>query len=256
LALDFARQWDVKQIVKLIVLSRAYQQSSAGPAGLKERDPENRLFSHQSTWRLPAESIRDGALFVSGLLTLDVGGRTARPYQPAGFYKHLNFPKREYVSDADARQWRRGVYVHWQRQYLHPMLKAFDASTREECAAQRARSNTPLAALVLLNDPTFVEAARVLGQRALAEGGETDVERVAFAFRQVTSRAPDETEAKVLARVLEKNRAAYKADPRAAAELLKIGLSPLPKGADATELAAWAGVARALLNLSETITRE
>jgi hypothetical protein len=204
---------------------------------------------------LPAESIRDNALFVSGLIVLDVGGPSAKPYQPPGFYKHLNFPKREYVSDKDAKQWRRGVYVHWQRQYLHPMLKAFDASTREECAAQRARSNTPLAALVLLNDPTFVEAARVLAQRTMQEA-KTDAERIALAFRQVTSRPPDDFEVKTLVKVLEKNRAAYKADAKAANELVKIGTAPLPKDADVPELAAWTAVCRALLNLSETITRE
>jgi hypothetical protein len=257
LALEFvASGWDVKHVVKFIVTSRAYRLSSQASPALSERDPENRLLARQGRWRLPAESIRDNALFVSGLLVLDVGGLSAKPYQPAGFYRHLNFPKREYVSDADAKQWRRGVYVHWQRQYLHPMLKAFDASTREECAAQRARSNTPLAALVLLNDPTFVEAARVLAQRAIVDGGKSDVERLAFAFRQVTSRKPDDTESKVLLKLLEKNRAAYKVDATAAADLLKIGQSPVTKDVEATELAAWVAVCRALLNLSETITRE
>lgn len=256
LAVEFAEKWDVKQMVRLIVTSQTYRQSSAEPAALKERDPENRLLGRQGRWRLPAESIRDNALFVSGLLVLDVGGLSGKPYQPAGFYRHLNFPKREYVSDADVKQWRRGVYVHWQRQYLHPMMKAFDASTREECAAQRARSNTPLAALVLLNDPTFIEAARVLAQRTLADGGNTDAERLAFAFRHVTSRPPDEPELKLLLKLLDKNRTQYKADPKAAGELLKIGLAPLPKNADIPELAAWAAVCRALLNLSETITRE
>lgn len=257
LAMEFVgKKWDVRHIVKFIVMSRAYRQSSLESQALKERDPENRLLARQGRWRLPAESIRDNAIFVSGLLVFDVGGPSAKPYQPAGFYKHLNFPKREYVSDADAKQWRRGVYVHWQRQYLHPMLKAFDASTREECAAQRARSNTPLAALVLLNDPTFVEAARVLAQRVLTDGGKTAAERVAFAFRQVTSRTPDNTESKVLLKLLEKNRAAYVADAKAAGDLLKIGQSPMPKDVNAAELAAWTAVCRALLNLSETITRE
>ena len=255
LAVEFATAWDVKRMVKLIVTSRAYRQSSVASPELKERDPENKLLARQGRWRLPAESIRDNALFVSGLIVLDVGGPSAKPYQPAGFYKHLNFPKREYVSHTDARQWRRGVYVHWQRQYLHPMLKAFDASTREECAAQRAKSNTPLAALVLLNDPTFVEAARVLAQRTLEEA-KTDAERVAFAFRQVTSRPPDDFEVKALLKVLEINHAAYKADAKAASELVKIGLAPLPKDADVPELAAWTAVCRTLLNLSETITRE
>jgi mono/diheme cytochrome c family protein len=257
LAVEFVEaKWDVKHVVRLIVTSKAYRQSSAEPPALKERDPENRLVARQSRWRLPAESIRDNALFVSGLIVLDVGGPTAKPYQPAGFYKHLNFPKREYVYDSDAKQWRRGVYVHWQRQYLHPMLKAFDASTREECAAQRARSNTPLAALVLLNDPTFVEAARVLAQRTLAGGGKTDTEQITFAFRQVLSRTPDDTESRVLLKLLEKNRVAYKADAKAVSEILKIGYAPLPKNVNAVELAAWTAVCRALLNLSETITRE
>jgi mono/diheme cytochrome c family protein len=256
LAVAFAENWDVKQAVKVIVTSQAYRQSSLLSDALKERDPENKLLARQGRWRLPAESVRDNALFVSGLLALDVGGSTAKPYQPAKYYRHLNFPTREYASDKDVKQWRRGVYVHWQRQYLHPMLKAFDASTREECAAQRARSNTPLAALALLNDPTFVEAARVLGQRTLAEGGKTDAERLSFAFILVTSRTPDEFEAKTLAKVLTRNRTAYTADPKAADEVLKIGLAPVPKDAAAAELAAWTAVGRALLNLSETITRE
>jgi hypothetical protein len=257
LAVEFVEsKWDVKHVIKLIVMSRAYRQASLEAPALRERDPENRLVARQGRWRLPAEAIRDNALFVSGLIVLDVGGPSAKPYQPAGYYRHLNFPKREYVADRDARQWRRGVYVHWQRQYLHPMLKAFDASTREECAAQRARSNTPLAALVLLNDPTFVEAARVLAQRTLAESGKADAERISFASRQVLARKPDGTEQKLLLKLLEKNRAAYKADPAAAAELLKVGLAPLPKDVDAAELAAWTAVCRALLNLSETITRE
>jgi hypothetical protein len=256
LAVEFADTWDVKRVVKLIVTSKAYRQSSVATDVLKDRDPENKLLARQGRWRLPAESVRDTALFVSGLLALDVGGPTAKPYQPAGFYRHLNFPKREYAADKDAKQWRRGVYVHWQRQYLHPMLKAFDASTREECAAQRARSNTPLAALVLLNDPTFVEAARVLAQRTLAAGDKTDAGRLSFAFKLVTSRTPDEVETKTLAKVLEESRAAYKADTKAAGELLKVGLAPLPKDADPADLAAWTAVGRALLNLSETFTRE
>jgi hypothetical protein len=257
LAIEFIESnWDAKRIVTRIVESQSYRQSSHETAELKNRDPENKLLARQGRWRLPAESIRDQALFASGLLMLDVGGPSAKPYQPVGYYRHLNFPKREYVSDADAKQWRRGVYVHWQRQFLHPMLKAFDASTREECTAQRARSNTPLAALVLLNDPTFVESARVLGQRTLVADRQSDAERLAFAFRQVTSRQPDEVEERTLLKLLEKNRAAYKMDTKAARDILAIGLAPLAKDIDAAELAAWTAVCRALFNLSETITRE
>ncbi len=163
LAIEFVESgWDIKHMVKRIVTSRAYRQSSVASPALREKDPDNRLYARQSSFRLPAESVRDNALAISGLLALEVGGESMKPYQPAGYYRHLNFPKRKYVSDKDAKQYRRGVYVHWQRQYLHPMLKAFDAPTREECTAQRPRSNTPLAALVLLNDPTFIECSRVL----------------------------------------------------------------------------------------------
>src|SRR5204863_4474616 len=137
---------------------------------------------------------RDSALSYSGLLVRTLGGPSARPYQPEGYYEYLNFPKRTYKHDTGPSQYRRGVYTHWQRQYLHPMLKAFDAPSREECTAQRPVSNTPLAALVLLNDPTFIEAARLLAQHTLADGGKSDADRVAFAFRQATSRRPDEVE--------------------------------------------------------------
>ena len=168
--------WDVKRIVRLLVTSRAYRQSSLEPPALRETDPENRLYARQSRSRLPAEVIRDNALSLAGLLVLDVGGGPAKPYQPVGYYRHLNFPKREYQADKDSQQWRRGVYTHWQRQFLHPMLRAFDAPSREECTTQRPRSNTPLAALVLLNDPTFVEAARVFAQRVMTKGD--DGERI------------------------------------------------------------------------------
>jgi hypothetical protein len=237
------------------VTSRGYRQASLDSARLRERDPENRLYARQGRWRLPAEMVRDSALSLSGLIVLDVGGPSAKPYQPAGYYRHLNFPKREYEADRTARQWRRGVYVHWQRQYLHPMLRALDAPSREECTAQRPKSNTPLAALAMLNDPTFVEAARVMAQRALA-AAKGDADRATFVFRQATSRRPDDTELKVLLRVLDQNRKLYATDPQAAAELVKVGLAPPPKDADVPELAAWTAVCRVVLNLSETITRE
>jgi hypothetical protein len=256
MAVEFLESgWNVKHIVKLIVTSRAYRQSSIDTPALREKDPENRLYARQSRFRLPAEMVRDNALSLAGLLVLDVGGLSGKPYQPVGYYRHLNFPKREYQADTDRKQWRRGVYVHWQRQYLHPMLRAFDAPTREECAAQRPRSNTPLAALVLLNDPTFIEAARVFAQRVLTKGGIGDADRVAFAFRETTSRVPDEVERDVLLRLLETNRARYRADPKAAAEVIKIGLAPVPKSTDVIELAAWTAVCRALLNLNETVSR-
>jgi hypothetical protein len=257
LAVEFVQSgWDVKHLVKLIVTSRVYRQSSAETPALHEKDPENRLYARQSRFRLPAEMVRDNALAIGGLLVLDVGGPSVHPYQPAGYYRHLNFPPREYKADTDARQWRRGVYVHWQRQYLHPMLKAFDAPSREECTAQRPRSNTPLAALVLLNDPTFLEAARAFAVRGLEHGAMTDGERIAWLFREATSRAPDDMERGVLLRLLKKDRARYKGDPKAAGELERVGLTAVPKGIDEPELAAWTAVCRALLNLNETMSRE
>ena len=254
LAVEFVESgWDVKHMVRLMVTSRAYRQSSAGRT---PNDPANRLYARQTRSRLPAEMVRDNALSVSGLLTRDVGGASAKPYQPAGYYRHLNFPKREYASHADDRQYRRGLYVHWQRQYLHPMLKAFDAPTREECTAARPKSNTPIAALVLLNDPTFLEAARVFAQRVLTEGGMNDESRLMFAFREVTGRTPDDKERTILGKVLAADRARYKAEPEAAKDAIHVGLKPVPASTNSAELAAWTGVGRVLLNLSETITRE
>ena len=207
LAVEFVESgWDVKHMLKLIVMSRAYRQSSLASPELRERDPYNRLYARQSRYRLPAEMVRDTALSASGLLVEKVGGASVKPYQPEGYYRHLNFPTRRYQAHNDDRQWRRGLYVHWQRQFLHPMLKALDAPSREECTAERPRSNTPLAALTLLNDPTFVEAARAFGQRIVQEGGETDEERFQFAFDWAVSRAPDEVERGILAKLIRGNR--------------------------------------------------
>jgi hypothetical protein len=256
LAVEFAESgWDVKHVVRLLVTSNAYRQSSQLSDELRRRDPQNRLFARQSTYRLPAEFIRDNALAASGLLVRRLGGAGAHPYQPAGYYKHLNFPKREYQPDAGESQYRRGVYTHWQRQYLHPMLKAFDAPSREECTAARPISNTPLAALALLNDPSFVEAARVFAARMLHEGGSSPAERIRWAYRVVLSRLPADADVAVLVRLYEMNCEIYKGDPESAGKLLAARLAPIPPGVDPAGLAAWTEVARALLNLHETITR-
>jgi Protein of unknown function (DUF1553)/Protein of unknown function (DUF1549)/Planctomycete cytochrome C len=256
LATEFvASGWDVKHLVRRIVLSSAYRQSSLETPRLRERDPENRLFARQGRFRLPAEMVRDNALAVSGLLVRRLGGPSDRPYQPDGYYAQLNFPKRTYRADTGDGQYRRGVYVHWQRQYLHPILKAFDAPSREECTARRAVSNTPLAALALLNDPSFVEAARVFAARLVREGGKTEEEQVRWAWRAVLSRSPEEREVAALARLYRQEREQYATDPSAAEKLVCVGLSPRPEDIDVAELAAWTAVARALLNLNETITR-
>jgi hypothetical protein len=257
LAVEFYESgWDVKHLIKLIVMSRVYRQSSRETPLLRERDPENRLYARQSRFRLPAEMIRDNALAVSGLLVLDYGGASVKPYQPVGYYRHLNFPSRKYRHHTDDRQWRRGVYVHWQRQFLHPMLQAFDAPSREECTAQRPRSNTPLAALTLLNDPTFVEAARVFAMRILTEGGSSNDDRLDFAFRQAVSRKPDAFERTTLTTLLARNLDYYRTAPEEAARLIHIGQKPVDDGLDAAQLAAWTMAARAILNTGESTIRD
>ena len=241
--------------MRLLVTSRAYRQSSLESPALRERDPYNRLLARQSRYRLPAETIRDNALSISGLLRSDYGGASAKPYQPPGYYRHLNFPTRKYSHHADERQWRRGVYVHWQRQFLHPMLRAFDAPTREECTAERPRSNTPIAAMTLLNDPTFVEAARVFGERIIRVGGKSNKERLEFAYRLALSRIPDERERSIMGKLFTFAEKEFKSHPTAAKELISAGQAPVPSDLDPAEHATWTTIARAILNLSETYTR-
>ncbi|MBD3674157.1 MAG: DUF1553 domain-containing protein [Planctomycetaceae bacterium] len=257
LAVEFRESgWDIKQMVKLIVMSRTYRQTSVVVTpGLLKYDPENRLFARQNRFRLPAEMIRDNALSVSGLLVDEIGGKSARPYQPIGYYAHLNFPKRTYLSDKDENQYRRGVYVHWQRQFLHPMLRAFDAPTREECTARRPISNTPTAALTLLNDPSLIEAARVLAAHAMEEDVKNDRARIEWIWRRVLSRRPTEMESKVMADYRQNSKAAYAKDPAEAKKLQSVGRAETPEHLDPVELASWSAVCRAILNLNETITR-
>ena len=256
LALDFMESgWDIKALVRRLVLCDTYRQSSLVDSRLQEIDPENLLHARQARFRVPAEMVRDTMLRISGLLVDRVGGPSVKPPQPAGYYRHLNFPKRRYQSDLNPEQWRRGVYVHWQRQFLHPMLRAFDAPTREECTARRNESNTPLAALVLMNDPTYVEAARAFAQRILAVPG-NDRERMVMAMRRAVSRAPTGAELNVLETLLAQGRMQFAKDPDGAQALLSIGASPIDPNQDPLELAAWTQVSRAMLNLHETITRE
>ena len=255
LALEFmGHGWSIRDLVRTMVTSRAYRMPSAASPDLLARDPDNRLLARQGRWRLPAEGVRDTALAASGLLVERLGGASVHPYQPAGYYRHLNFPQREYQPDDDDCQWRRGLYVHWQRMFLHPQLLAFDAPTREECTAVRMRSNTPKAALVLLNDPTFVEAARKLAELAIKNGGSDD-EKLAFLWKRTLSRAPDTEELTLARGLLARRRADYSADPKAAAELLAVGIAPRDKNLDERELAAWAATSRAVLNLHEAIAR-
>ncbi|MCX6930981.1 MAG: PSD1 and planctomycete cytochrome C domain-containing protein [Verrucomicrobia bacterium] len=247
--------WDLKHMIRLMVSSDCYQQTSVAAPGLRARDSLNRELAVQSRWRLEAELVRDNALAVSGLLVEKIGGPSVKPYQPDGYWENLNFPARSYDASVGPDQYRRGLYVWWQRSYLHPSLVAFDAPTREECAAERNRSNIPQQALVLLNDPTYVEASRALAGRILKEGGADTNSRLAWAWRQVLSRKPRPDEVQAIQSLLSRQLAEYQADPAAAQALIKVGQTGPPQTADPAELAAWTNIARVLLNLHETITR-
>ena len=214
------KKWNIKVFIKDILLSRTYRQATLPPAGYQ---------SYQIARRLPAEFVRDNTLAISGLLVPTIGGPSVKPMQPAGYYRHLNFPPRKYQTDKGKSLWRRGLYVHWQRQFLHPMLKAFDAPSREECSAERPQSNTPLAALVLLNDPTFLEAAKSFAKKIVSSGGSSIEERLTYAFRQALSRPPDAFEQKTLAALFDSQVPSTEED--------------------------WTPVARAVLNLAETNLR-
>lgn len=257
LAVEFREQaWSLKHIVRLMVTSTAYRQSSRPRDDLAVVDPGNRLYARQSSFRLDAEQIRDSALASGGLLVRTIGGESTRPYQPEGYWRFLNFPARTYVASTGSDQYRRGLYTHWQRTLLHPSLLAFDAPSREQCTARRPISNTPQAALALMNDPSFVEAARALAERTLREQGQRDRDRLVGIWRQVLSRTPTESEQRLVAALLEKHRRDYGADQSAAAEVVRVGQMPPNRSIDPAELAAWTSVARAILNLDEAITRD
>jgi hypothetical protein len=250
--------WDLQRLIRLIVTSQTYQQSSRLRPELKDLDPNNRLLASQNPRRLEAEFVRDNALQIAGLLnTDDIGGPSVKPYQPGGYYENLQFPSRDYIADTDHRQWRRGLYMHWQRTFLHPMLANFDAPSREECTAFRPQSNTPQQALTLLNDPTFVEAARVFAARLLniPTTSDSDTQRLDSAFHLALARPVDDAEKSGLLSLLASQRAYYQANPGEASKLMTSGLKPVDKNLDTTELAAWTSVARVILNLHETITR-
>ncbi len=247
--------WDVKHMVRLMVSSRVYRQVSTAPSALRTRDPDNRELARQSRWRVEAELVRDQALSLAGLLVPTLGGPSVKPYQPDGYWENLNFPPRVYEADTGSGQYRRGLYTWWQRSYAHPAMLAFDAPTREECAADRARSNIPQQALVLLNDPTYVEAARAFAARIVSEGGTTTDDRLHWAWQQALLRPPDEQEIAAMRELVIKHTVDYTADRTAAEALLKVGLHPLPAEVDVVELAAWTSVARVILNLHETVTR-
>jgi len=258
LALEFRESgWDVKHMVRLMVNSRTYRQQAAMRADLVEKDPFNRLLGEQAPRRLDAEFIRDNALFISGLLKDDIiGGPSVKPYQPPGYYVNLNFPERDYGASLGDDQYRRGIYMHWQRTFMHPMLAGFDAPSRETCTADRFQSNSPQQALTLLNDPSFVEAARGFALRILGENeGAGEAEKIHHAMRLALSREAKPNELESLTKFLATQLDQYKSKPEDAIALLKTGQSNPVTGRDPAELAAWVQLCRVILNLHETITR-
>jgi hypothetical protein len=260
LAVEFVESgWDVKALLRQIVLSAAYRQDSAATPDAYARDPENRLLARGPRVRLPAEIIRDQALAVSGLLANRLGGPSVFPYQPPDLYKGIvvaaDYPGTKYVESEGEDLYRRSLYTFWKRTIPHPAMTVFDAPDREVCVVRRSTTNTPLQALTLLNDPIFVEAARKLAERAIHESGRTIDGRIAFAFRLATGRLPDREEAEVLRNTYEKMLAAYRTEAGAGEALLTVGASRSSASIDRAELAALAAVANLILNLDEVVTK-
>jgi hypothetical protein len=255
LAREFIRGgWDVKALQKLIVTSATYRQSSKVTPELQERDPDNRLLARGPRFRLASEMIRDSALHVSGLLHESIGGPSVKPYQPDGLWKEISMQDMEYVQSTGRDIYRRGLYTFWKRTIAPPMMVNFDAANHESCTVRESRTNTPLQALNLMNDVTFLEAGRMLGQRMLKEGGATPEQRLSYGFRLATGRRPTPNEARVLAGSLAYHQDYFKSDPARSAPYLKQGVSPVDTGLK--DLAAYAAVGSLLLNLDETVTKE
>ena len=256
LAVEFRESgWDTKHMVKLMVMSETYRQSSNPSPEMHERDPANRMLASQSPRRLEAEFVRDNALYIAGILNPDIGGPSAYPYQPEGYYANLQFPNRDYYPSTGDRQYRRGVYTHWQRTFLQPMLANFDAPSRDECTAIRNVSNSPQQVLTVLNDPTFVEAARMFAGRVLTSAPKNDDQRFALIYKEALARPVKSGEEKSLEEFLREQREYYDAHPEDATKLMQVGNAPETKAADKSELAAWTQVCRVVLGLHETITR-
>jgi hypothetical protein len=261
LATEFIRTgWDTKAMQKLIVTSAAYRQASKVTPALLEKDPENRLIARGPRFRLPAETVRDSALFMSGLLNDQIGGPSVFPYQPKGIWEDIAYgdvySAQSYTPSHGKDLYRRSMYTFWKRTMPPPSLATFDAPDREKCTARRLLTNTPLQALVLMNDPTYIEASRALAQRMITEAGKDPNKRINFAFRLATARNPDAKEAQVLREMARKELLEYRRDRDAAQKLVHVGESPFDAKLDVSELAAWTTVASTILNLDETITKE
>jgi hypothetical protein len=248
--------WDLQHIQRLIVESNTYQQRSEASAELYQRDPDNRLLARGPRYRLPAEALRDNALAVSGLLAPKIGGNSVMPYQPAGLWEELAGGAHDnYIQGHGQDLYRRSLYTYRKRTVPHPSMATFDAPSWEVCQVKRAKTNTPLQALALLNDVTYMEAARKLAERTLAEGGNTEDARLAFAFRLTTSRAPTTKELTLLRGSLQKYQTRFRSSVKDAEKYLSQGESPRNTTFDAVDLAAHTAVASVLINMDEAISK-
>jgi len=257
LAIEFQESgWNVKHLIKQIVLSATYQQSSRVTDELYERDPENRFLARGPRFRLDAETVRDNALKISGLLVAKQGGPSVKPYQPAGLWEAVSYDGDvTYLQDTGDGLYRRSLYTFWKRQSPPPGLMAFDAPTRETCTVNRPRTNTPLQALVLMNDPTYIEAARVLAEQTLKKFS-TQAERIEFTFRSATSRTPTAFEQKILRNILAQQFKAFELNTAAAEKLIQVGEAPVDKTLTPAELAAWTILISTIFNTDETVTKQ
>ncbi|MGI8603887.1 MAG: DUF1553 domain-containing protein [Verrucomicrobiales bacterium] len=258
LAVDFVEHgWDVKRCLKQMLMSRAYRQSSRAPASIYELDPENRFLARGPRFRLQAETLRDNALFLAGLLVEKIGGPSVKPYQPDGIWEDvaLDTNLSKFVQDHGDKLYRRSMYTYWKRSAPAPTMTIFDAPTREKCTAHRPRTNTPLQALVTLNDPQFVEAARFFALRLIREGGADAANRIDYAYGLALSRHATPREIDLLGRLAEDQRQAFTSDPEKAKKFLVVGETKIDASLDPAELAAWTLVASTVLNLDEVLTR-
>ena len=257
LAVDFVQSgWNVKRLLKLIVTSAAYRQSSRTAPPLTQKDPENRLLARGPRFRMPAEMVRDAALFEAGLLTEKLGGPSVKPYQPSGLWKEVVMQDMDYNQANGGDLYRRSLYTFWKRTVAPPMMANFDSAMRESCVVRENRTNTPLQALNLMNDVTFLESARFIGQRMLKEGGAGADSRLRYGFRLVTGRKPSAAEARVLRDSLQYHLDYFSGKEKDIEAYLAQGDSRPDPSLDKRELAAYGSVASLMLNLDEAVTKE
>jgi hypothetical protein len=255
LSLSFMESgWDVKALQKMILMSATYRQSSHTSEELRETDPDNILLARGPSGRLPGEMIRDNALAASGLLVKEIGGRSVKPYQPEGLWKELAIRNATvYEPDSGSNLYRRGIYTIWKRSSPPPSMAIFDASDKYLCSVERQNTNTPLQALVLLNDPQYLEASRMLAERMLKEGGDRLDQQISYGFRLMTSRKPVEPELQLLEELYKTELKSFQNSPAAADSLLQVGEHPRDQSLPGDQLAAFTVVVSTLMNYDQAV---